>query len=64
MNKQVVIAIYFFGSFAEYRRIGNWLGVSTSSVCKVVHMVCEAIAQNLLEKYVSFPTGINLRHVI
>ena len=27
-------------------------------------MVCEAIAQNLLEKYVSFPTCINLKHVI
>jgi hypothetical protein len=27
-------------------------------------MVCEAIVENLLEKYVSFPTGSNLKHVI
>jgi hypothetical protein len=26
--------------------------------------VCEAIAENLLEKYVSFPTGSNRKHVI
>ena len=27
-------------------------------------MVCEAIVENLLEKYVSFSTGSNLKHVI
>jgi hypothetical protein len=26
--------------------------------------VCETIAQNLLEKYVFFPTGVNLKHDI
>lgn len=64
MKKQVAIAIYFLGSSAEYRTIGNLFGVSTSTVCKVVHKVCEAIAENLLEKYVSFPTGNNLKNVI
>ena len=63
VKKQVAIAIYFLGSSAEYRTIGNLFGVSTSTVCKVVHMVCEAIAENLLEKYVTFPTGSNHKHV-
>ena len=63
VKKQVAIAIYFLGSSAEYRTIGNLVGVSTSTVCKVVHMVCEATVENLLEKYVSFPTGSNLNHV-
>jgi hypothetical protein len=52
------------GSSSEYRTIENLFGVSASTVCKVVHMVCEAIVENLLEKYVSFPTGSNLKHVI
>jgi hypothetical protein len=63
-KKQVAIAIYLLGSSAEYRTIENLFGVSTSTVCKVVHVVCEVIAENLLEKYVSFPTGSNLKHVI
>jgi hypothetical protein len=53
----------FLGSSAEYRTIGNLFGVSTSTVRKVVHMVCEAIAENLLERYVPLPTGSNLKHV-
>jgi hypothetical protein len=64
VKKQVDIPIYFLGSSAEYRTIGNFFGVSTSTVCKVVHMVCETIAENRLEKCVSFPTGINFKHVI
>jgi len=57
VKKQVAIDIYLLGSSAEYRSIENLFGVSTSTVCKVVHVVCEVIAENILEKYVSFPTG-------
>jgi hypothetical protein len=64
VKKQVAIAIYFLGSSAEYRTIGNLFGFSTSTICEVVHMVCETIAENLLEKYVSFPTGSNRNHGI
>lgn len=64
VKKQVAIDVYLLGSSAEYRTIENLFGVSTSTVCKVVYVVCEVIAENLLEKYVSFPTGSNLKHVI
>ena len=64
VKKQVAIDICLLGSSAEYRTIENLFGVSTSTVCKVVHMVCQAIVENLLEKYVSFPTGSNLKHAI
>jgi hypothetical protein len=43
VKKQVAIAIYLLGSSAEYRTIENLFGVSTSTVCKVVHMVCDAM---------------------
>ena len=43
VKKQVAIAIYLLGSSVEYRTIENLFGVSTSTVCKVVHMVCDAM---------------------
>jgi hypothetical protein len=43
VKKQVAIAIYLLGSSAEHRTIENLFGVSTSTVCKVVHMVCDAM---------------------
>ena len=64
VKKQVAIAIYLLESSAEYRTIEKIFGVSTSTVCKVVHMVCDAIVENLLEKYISFPTGSSLKHAI
>ena len=39
-------------------------GVSRSTVCTIVHSTCQAIENNLLRKYVKFPTGDALKDVI
>ncbi|NYT47601.1 MAG: hypothetical protein H0A75_08645 [Candidatus Methanofishera endochildressiae] len=46
VKKQVAISIHFMGSSAGPQN--NW--DFCLAVCKVVHKVCEAIAENLLEK--------------
>ena len=56
VQKQVAITLYWLASSAEYRTIGNLFGVGKSTVCSIVHKVCEAIYEDLLNVYVKFPT--------
>jgi len=64
VQKQVAIAFYWLASSAEYRTIGNLFGVGKSTVCICIHKVCNAIVNNLLEQYVNFPEGEELKRVI
>jgi hypothetical protein len=57
VQKQVAITLHWLSSTTEYRTIGNLFGVGKSTVCECVHKVCSAINDNLLHRYVSFPTG-------
>jgi hypothetical protein len=59
-SKQVAVTLYWLASSAEYRTIGNLFGVGKSTVCSIVHKVCEAIYEDLLNVYVKFPTGDEL----
>jgi hypothetical protein len=56
-QKQVVITLYWLASSAEYRTIGNLCAVGKSTVCSIVHNVCEAIYEDLLNVYVKFLTA-------
>ena len=64
LRHKVAIAMYWLASVAEYRTIGNLFGVATSTAWRCVHTVCNAISEHLLHRYVTFPTGEGLRHVI
>jgi hypothetical protein len=64
VQKQVAITLYWLASSAEYRTIGNLFGVGKSTVCSIVHKVCEAIYEDLLNVYVKFPTGDELKNVV
>ena len=48
IQKQVAITLYWLASSAEYRTISNLFGVGKSTVCSIVHKVCEAIYEDLL----------------
>jgi transposase len=56
VQKQVAITLYWLVSSAEYRTIGNLFGVGRSTVYSIVHKVCEAIYEDLLNVYVKLPT--------
>jgi hypothetical protein len=64
IQKQVAITLYWLASSVEYRTIGNLFGVGKSTVCSIVHKVCEAIYEDLLNVYVKFPTGDELKNVV
>ena len=64
LNHRVAIAVYLMAFFAEYRTIANLFGVGKSTVHKCTHDVCTAMAENILDKYVKFPTDDDLQHVI
>jgi hypothetical protein len=56
--------LYLLASSAEYKTIGNLFGVGKSTVYSIVHKVCEAIYENLLNVYVKFRTGDELKNVV
>ena len=64
VQKQVAITLYWLASSAEYRTIGNLFGVGKSTVCSIVHKISEAIYEDLLNVYVKFPTGDELKNVV
>ena len=64
LDHRVAIAVYWMASSAEYRTIANLFGVGKSTVHKCIHDVCTAMAEDILDKYVKFPAGNDLQHVI
>jgi hypothetical protein len=64
VQTQVAITLYWLASSAEYRTIDNVFGVGKSTVCSIVHKVCESIYEDLLNVYVKFPTGDELKNVV
>ena len=64
LDHRVAIAVYWMASSTEYRTIANLFGVGKSTVHKCIHDVCTAMAENILDKYVKFPAGDDLQHVI
>lgn len=64
VDRRVGIAIYWLATNSDYRSIGNLFGVGTSTVCKSVHMVCKAIEDHLVSKYITFPQNSDLKKVI
>ena len=64
VQAQVAITLYWLASSAEYRTIDNVFGVGKSTVSSIVHKVCESIYEDLLNVYVKFPTGDELKNVV
>ena len=63
-RKRLAITLYYLGSTAEYRTIGNLFGVSASFVCLCIKDVCRAITRKLKRGFLSVPRGHDLGEVM
>ncbi|XP_011174849.3 protein ALP1-like isoform X2 [Solenopsis invicta] len=55
VEKQVAVALYKLASTAEYRVIGNAMGIHKSSVKKCLYRVIKAINKVMLQNYINMP---------
>ena len=51
----MAIALWRLGTKVEYLTISHLFGVGISTACNIVHEVCKAIVESLLEKYINIP---------
>ena len=51
---RVAVAVYFLCCSAEYRTMSNLFGVGLSTVCTLIHEVCEVISLHLLSQWIQF----------
>ena len=64
VEKRVAITLWRLGTDQEYRSVAHLFGVGTSSVCNIVHEVCKAIVDCLLDKYIALPRGERAMEVV
>ena len=64
VKKRVAITLWFLATPVEYRTIGHLFGVARCTVCTVVHETCAAIVSVLLKRFISFPEGSELNHIV
>ena len=64
VEKRVAVMIWHLATNIEYRSISHLFGISRVSVCCIVHGVCEAIAKLVMPKYIKWPVGEHLEHVV
>ena len=63
-EKRVAITLWCLATPSEYRTIAHLFGVGRSTVCTVVQETCRVIVRTLMNTYIEFPTGDNLKKVI
>lgn len=59
VREQILITLHFLGNGSVYHLNGYSLGVTKSTVCKCVHLVCRLIMLYLMPQYVRWPTNPN-----
>ncbi|XP_055306839.1 putative nuclease HARBI1, partial [Sitodiplosis mosellana] len=59
VREQILIALHFLGNGSVYHLNGYSIGVTKSTVCKCVHLVCRLIMHHLMPQYVRWPTNPN-----
>ena len=51
VKQRVAVTLYFFSGSSDIRTISNLFGLGRSTVCEIIHLVTNAIVDNLLQKY-------------
>lgn len=64
VQQRVALTLWRLGTTVEYRTISHLFGVGLSSVCVIVHEVCEAIVTRLGQKYIKIPQGEDILQVV
>ena len=57
VKKRVAIALWRLSTNVEYRTIAHLFGVGISTVCIIVHEVCNAITSTLTPRLIRLPKG-------
>lgn len=55
VEEQVAICLYFLASGSLYRVVGDVFGIHKSTVCKIVHKVCNEIVEKLMPEWINLP---------
>ena len=64
VEQRVAITLWCLATPAEYRTVAHLFGVARSTVCAIVHEMCTAIVLNLMNTYITFPSGPQLDRVV
>ena len=64
VEKRVAIALWRLGTNVEYRTISHLFGVGISTACNIVHEVCKATVDTLLQRYVKIPVGTDAMDIV
>ena len=52
VDQRVAITLWCLATPAEYRTVAHLFGVARSTVCEIVHEICNAIVSTLLNTYI------------
>lgn len=64
VEKRVAICLWHLATGEDLRSLAWRFGVGKSTVCEIVHDVCDAVVDILLPRIIKWPTGEKLRSVI
>lgn len=59
VREQILVTLHFLGNGSVYHLNGYSLGVSKSTVCQCIHMVCGLIMRYVMPLYVRWPSNAN-----
>ena len=64
VEQRVAITLWCLATCSQYRTIAHLFGMARCTVCVIVHNTCKAIIDVLLNAYIQFPQGNELRDVV
>ena len=64
VKQRVTITVWFLATTTEYHTIAHLFGIAKCTVCEIVHETTGAIVNKLLHKYIKFPNGEQLQHLV
>ena len=64
VDRRVAIALWRLATNIEYRTLSHIFACGRSTVCEIVHEVCQAIVHFLMTEYIRIPLGRRVQQVI
>ena len=63
-DQHIAITLWRLGTNVEYRTISHLFGVGLSTVCVLVHQVCQAIVEKLAPRYIKRPNDDSIQTIV
>ena len=63
-DQRIAITLWRLGTNVEYRTISHLFGVGLSTVCVLVHQVCQAIVEKLAPRYIKLPNDDSIQTIV